>query len=278
MRRLRWQLAMLCLLAVSGLVSARPERVVSLDLCMDRMLALHADRAQVAALSPMHKRFPLPWPLEGWPSHDGSLEQVFSLKPDLVIVGQHNALMLRKRLQTLQQPVELVTLPRSLDEIEAYERRVLGLIGRSPDAAHPAPNPMTPAPEAPRLLLLGPNGIGTGPNTFEDQIIRQAGWRNYLTGVRYERLDLERVVTDPPDAILWSNPEAKALASRFAEHPALQHSIATAGWLTTDNWRWQCPGPWTWDLIAQLRQQLPQTAHTALPNSLSDPLTDKRTQ
>ncbi len=243
------------LLSLPALAAVRPERVVSLDLCMDRMLALHADRAQVAALSPMHKRFPLPWPLEGWPSHDGSLEQVFSLKPDLIVVGQHNALMLRKRLQTLQQPVELVTLPRTLEAIEAYERRLLRLIGRSPDLAHLAPQPQQPDVNAPRLLLLGPNGIGTGPNTFEDQIIRQAGWRNYLTGVRYERLDLERVVTDPPDAILWSSPEAQALASRFAEHPALKHSVPADGWLPTENWRWQCPGPWTWELIEQLRHE-----------------------
>jgi len=256
-RRLHgYLLCLVGLLVWSTQATAAPERVVSLDLCMDRMLALHAERAQVAALSPMHKRFPLPWPLEGWPSHDGSLEQVFSLRPDLILVGQHNALMLRKRLQTLQQPVELVTLPRTLEAIEAYERRVLGLIGQSPDAAHPAPEPREPAVEAPRLLLLGPNGIGTGPNTFEDQIIRQAGWRNYLTGVRYERLDLERVVTDPPDAILWSSPDAQALASRFAEHPALQHSVPATGWLPTENWRWQCPGPWTWELIEQLRQAL----------------------
>ncbi|GAA0697278.1 hypothetical protein GCM10009104_26920 [Marinobacterium maritimum] len=249
------------LMALPAMAAERPERVVSLDLCMDRMLALHADRAQVAALSPMHKRFPLPWPLEGWPSHDGSLEQVFSLKPDLIIVGQHNALMLRKRLQTLQKPVELVTLPRTLEAIEAYERRVLRLIGRSPDLAHPAPEPREPAVDAPRLLLLGPNGIGTGPNTFEDQIIRQAGWRNYLTGVRYERLDLERVVTDPPDAILWSSPDAQALASRFADHPALKHSVSASDWLPTENWRWQCPGPWTWELIEQLRHQLQQLPH-----------------
>lgn len=243
------------LLAQPAAAGTRPERVVSLDLCMDRMLALHADREQVAALSPMHKRFPLPWPLEGWPSHDGSLEQVFSLQPDLILVGQHNALLLRKRLQTLGQPVNLVTLPSSLAEIEAYERRVLRLIGRSPEDAHAAPEPQAPATDAPRLLLLGPNGIGTGPNTFEDQIIRQAGWRNYLTGVRYERLDLERVVADPPDAILWSSPEAQALATRFADHRALRHSLSAEHWLPEENWRWQCPGPWTWKLIEQLRHE-----------------------
>lgn len=251
----RYLLLIVSLLTPPSMAASAPQRVVSLDLCMDRMLALHADRAQVAALSPMHKRFPLPWPLEGWASHDGSLEQVFSLKPDLILVGQHNALLLRKRLQTLGQPVELVTLPRSLDAIEVYERRVLGLIGQSPEKAHPAPEPLEPKADAPRLLLLGPNGIGTGPNTFEDQVIRQAGWRNYLTGVRYERLDLERVVTDPPDAILWNSPEAQALATRFADHPALRHSLSAEHWLPKENWRWQCPGPWTWKLIEQLRHE-----------------------
>ena len=108
--------------------------------------------------------------------------------------------------------------------------------------------------KAKRLLLLGSNGIGTGRDTFEHQIIEQAGWRNYLEASGHVALDLEQIAADPPDAILFAAAEHQALANRFAEHPVLRRSVPPTGWLTTDYWRWQCPGPWTWDLIKQLSQ------------------------
>ena len=48
--RLRLGLLVLtCLLSLPALATVRPERVVSLDLCMDRMLALHADAPALSA-------------------------------------------------------------------------------------------------------------------------------------------------------------------------------------------------------------------------------------
>ena len=243
------------LLAGSLPAWAAPERILSLDLCMDWLLAVHADAEQVAALSPLHQRYQLPFPIPDWPVHNGSLEQIYQLQPDLILVGEYNALLLRRRLEALSQPVATLPLPASLADIEAYERRFLQLIGQSPAQATPAPPPARPAANAPRLLLLGANGIGTGSGTFEDQILRQAGWRNYLAAAGYISLDLEQLVADPPDAILWSAPASPSLASRFADHPALRRVVIEDRWLSTDYWRWQCPGPWTWELIEQLKRK-----------------------
>ena len=234
--------------------SPSPERILSLDLCMDWILAYHVDKARIAGLSPLHKRYPLPLKLDHWPVHDGSLEQIYQLQPDLILVGEYNALMLRNRLQTLHLPVAVVPLPQSLEQLEDYERTLLQLTGLSANLATPAPHEQHPDLTAPRLLLLGANGVGTGVGTFEDQILRQAGWANYLTDQGYVSLDLEQLVSDPPDAVLWASPDSPSLANRFAEHPALAGHIPEQRWLTTDYWRWQCPGPWTWELIEQLRQ------------------------
>ena len=233
-----------------------PQRVVSLDLCMDWALAHHAERAQVAALSPLHRRYPIPWLGTDWPTHDGSLEQVVSLRPDLVLAGQYSALALRQRLQALGVRVEVLPLPTGRAEVETYERRILALLGGDPAQARPAPAPRRPAADAPTLLLLGANGIGTGAGTFEDQILVQAGWRNYLDSPGYVALDLEALAASPPDAILFAAPPAQALANRFAEHPVLRRAVPPQAWLSTDYWRWQCPGAWTWDLIGQLHRWL----------------------
>lgn len=244
-------------LATMALAAApAPQRIVSLDLCMDWALAHHADPARVAALSPLHLRYPIHWIDDGWPTHDGSLEQIVMLQPDLILAGEYSALLLRERLRTLGLPVEVLPLPATLAQVESYERQLLQLLGRNPDLAQPAPTLRLPESNAKRLLLLGSNAIGTGRDTFEHQIIEQAGWRNYLTDSGHVQLDLERIASDPPDAILFAAPDHQALANRFAEHPVLRRSIPADGWLTTDYWRWQCPGPWTWDLIRQLNQWL----------------------
>ncbi|MFA5679558.1 MAG: ABC transporter substrate-binding protein [Pseudomonas sp.] len=251
-------LAALLLPAFSVAMSSKeaPKRIVSLDLCMDWMLAQHADPAQVASLSQMVKLYPVDWITGQWPHHDGSLEQIVRLQPDLVLAGEYSALMLRERLRTLGYRVAVMSLPTTLNEVEAHERELLTLIGQDPAQARSAPAHRSPAANAKRLLLLDANAIGTGRGTFEHQILEQAGWRNYLTSSGLVQLDLEQIVRDPPDAILFAAPEHQALANRFAEHPVLRRSIPADDWLSSDYWRWQCPGPWTWDLIRQLNQWL----------------------
>lgn len=246
-------LTLLAWLPPSG-VAALAGRIVSLDLCTDWMLARFADPGRVAALSPLHRRFPVPWMGAGWPAHDGTLEQVLQLKPDLVITGEYNALQLRRRLGALGLRVEVLPLPTSLADIHAYEEAMLRLLDQPAGRASVAPPAAVGEAPRKRLLLLGANGIGTGRGTFEDGILRHAGWTNYLEVAGYPHLDLERIALDPPDAILWAAPGSRALANRFAEHPVLKRAVAPERWLSTDYWRWQCPGPWTWELVDQLRQ------------------------
>ncbi|MEE8379705.1 MAG: hypothetical protein V3R49_04970, partial [Gammaproteobacteria bacterium] len=240
------------------------KKILSLDLCTDWMLATYADPSQVLALSPLLDQYPVDWMKREWPSHDGSLEQILELNPDLVITGEYNALMLRRRLQELGIRVEILSLPKSFSEVDHYEQRLLSLIGKSIKQTNKRPqvrsnnrsNNQSNNNKKPKLLLLGPNGIGTGLGTFEEGLLRHTGWDNYLTSEGYSNLDLEQIATHPPDAILWSTPNSVALANLFAKHPVLKQVIPKERWLSTDDWRWHCPGPWSRDLIKQLQTQL----------------------
>lgn len=233
---------------------AVPQRVLSLDLCTDWLLAWHAPRTQVVALSPLHQQqYPVEWLGAAWPTHDGSLEHILQLAPDLVLAGEYNAPLLQRRLRQLGVRVETLPLPRTLQQMYAYEQRVLSLLGLPVERASPIPTMREVSAERPRLLLLGANGIGTGQNTLENQLIQQAGWRNYLPESGYISLNLEDIVAHPPDAILWAAPQRPALANRFAEHPVLRRAVPAERWLRSEYWRWQCPGPWTWELIKQLQ-------------------------
>jgi len=246
--------AVLALLPSIG-ASSPATKILSLDLCSDWLLAKYADRSQVVALSPLLKQYPVEWIGDEWPIHNGSLEQILQLKPDLILSGEYNALILRQRLISLGFRVEVLTLPRTLPEVIEYEQRFLSLVGL-PITQASQPPPTTELSSQPaRLLLLGANGVGTGRQTFEHDVIQQAGWSNYLESDGYSSLDLEQLVTDPPDAVMWSAPKSPALANQFAKHPALHHAIPQEQWLSSSYWHWQCPGPWTWQLIEQLQEQ-----------------------
>jgi len=248
-------LAILCTFPGAS-YSAAPERALSLGLCADWLLAHHADRAHVVALSQLQRRYPIDWIGPEWPMHDGSLEQIIALRPDLVLAGQFSATQLRQRLESLGVHTQVLPLPRTLVEVVDYEKRFLRALQLPESRASTVPAPM-PRPDRPqRLLLLGANAIGTGRGTLEHEILEHAGWSNYLTEPGYQRLDLERIASDPPDAILWAAPRHRALANQFAEHPALSRAVPAERWLTSEFWRWQCPGPWTWELIGQLHQWL----------------------
>jgi len=247
----------LALLPSTG-VSSPPSKILSLDLCSDWLLAKYADRSRVVALSPLLKQYPVEWIGSEWPIHNGSLEQILQLKPDLVLSGEYNALLLRQRLIALDVRVEVLKLPRTLPEVVEYEQRFLSLIGL-PASQASQPPPVNQLSEQPaRLLLLGANGVGTGQQTFEHDVIQRAGWSNYLESDGYSALDLEQLVSDPPDAVMWSAPKSPALANQFAKHPALRHAIPEKQWLNSSYWHWQCPGPWTRQLIDQLQEQRTQ--------------------
>ncbi|HJE30289.1 MAG TPA: hypothetical protein K8U95_14030 [Pseudomonas nitrititolerans] len=43
------------------MASAAPERILSLGLCADWLIAHHADRDNVVALSQLQRRYPIDW-------------------------------------------------------------------------------------------------------------------------------------------------------------------------------------------------------------------------
>lgn len=226
-------------------------RIVSLDLCTDWLLASYLPRERIAALSPTHRLFPLPVVQGTWPIHNLDPEGIVHLKPDLVLSGENNAMLLRAQLRRLGVRVETLPLPTTLAAVLAYERRFRELLDLPADTAT-LPPPM-PLSSQKRMLLLGANGIATGKNTLEDAMLEYAGWRNYVDVDGYIQLDLETIAIDPPDAMLWTAPDGAAQANAILHHPLWRHILPATHRFSTDTWQWQCPGPWTWDTIRQLQ-------------------------
>jgi iron complex transport system substrate-binding protein len=243
------------LLLLSYLLSlpatAAPLRVISLDLCTDYMLLNYASRSQVLAYSPLLYSYNNRRIERGLRQHNGSLEQIVSLQPDLVISGEYNAPLLRERLKQLGFKVVVLSLPIHLDEVRTYTQQFLSILHDQNNTDNPLAD-YTASQKHKSLLLLGANGIGTGKNTLEDDVLTAAGWDNYLSQSGYISLNLEQLVSDPPDAIYYSAPLNNSLANLFAQHPVIHQPGQARSVKVEDNWRWQCPGPWTYELIREL--------------------------
>lgn len=243
---------LLLLLFHSAVYAESPERIVSLDLCSDWMLLRYASASQQVIYSPLLYRYPLEWIPSGLPIHDGSLEQVLLHNPDLVIAGEFNATQLSRRLQQLGSKVVVMPLPLSLPSTLQYIEQFTAQINE----------PVTTesfllqeySKHGQKLLLLGANGIAAGLNTLENDILQQAGWSNYLQHSGFVSMDLEQLVANPPDAMVYSKPLSNSLANLFASHPALARITTQQNAMLAEAWRWQCPGPWTFDLVKELAQ------------------------
>ncbi len=230
----------------------QPQQIVSLDLCTDWLLQSYAAPALQIHYSPLLRQYPNPRLRDGLTQHDGRLETILALQPDLVLSGPFNATQLRKRLTQLGVSVAVLPFPQRLDDIDKLVARLRELLPVQEALLQTEPQAVYP-PRHLNLLMLGANGIGTGLETLENDVLEAAGWQNYLNASGFQRLDMEQLVSDPPDAVLWTQPVSASLANLFTRHAALAE-IRGAHSTLADSWRWQCPGPWTFQLIDELAQ------------------------
>lgn len=217
--------------------SGRPQRIVSLNPCLDVILVRVADRAQIGALSHYAREDygstiadlarTLPFTYE-------TAEEVLALRPDLVLTGRHSSLATRNALDRLGIRTSLFGVPdtvaESLEQVREIARQaghpergeaVVARIEAALVAA--APSPGTKPVSA---LVFQPGGFASGPGTLMDEMMMRAGLRNAAERYGLRRtgnVPLERVIADPPEILLSGEPYpgAPSWAERVMEHPAL---------------------------------------------------------
>lgn len=258
----------LLLLILALPAAAQPARVVSLNLCTDQLALLLAAPGQLVsvtrlALDPGSSN--LPEAAAAIPAHAGGAEEVFLLRPDLVLAGTFTDRQTIDMLRRLGLTVELFPPARSTAEIAAALRRMGALLGREPEAeaavaAFEAELAALAARAAPlpraRAAYYYANDYTSGAGTLEDEILDRAGFDNAvaaagLAGIR--RLPLERFLLERPFLVRTVDiaGSAPALAHATLAHPALR-AIAAGGSATLDQ-RWQvCGTPFVTRAIAAL--------------------------
>lgn len=255
-KRLKRLLAVagLCLATVPALADA-PQRVVSMNLCTDQLAMMLAAPGQLVSVSDIASdpnSSSMAVEAQAYPANFGGAEQIYLMRPDLVLAGIHSdpaAVSMLRRLGIEVMQIDLARnipdVPQRVAEVAAalgQQEAGQALIGRfETDLAA-----LTAPESGPRAAFYYPNGYTLGTGTLSDQILTRAGFTHIAEELgrdRSGRLALELLVMADPALVIGSSPYPGASRSEeILRHPALQALVA-AGEGHTSGPDWICGTP-----------------------------------
>ncbi|MFT3690287.1 ABC transporter substrate-binding protein [Paenirhodobacter sp.] len=246
-------------------VQAEPARVVSINLCTDQLAMLLAAPGQLVSVSHI-ARDPLSSAMAAeaarHPVNHGLAEEVFALRPDLVLAGEYTHRETVALLRRMGVRVETFAAAQDMEGVAAGIRAMGRALGRAAEGealatrfgADLARLRRDPA-GGPRAALYYANGYSLGDATLSGQILAAAGYRNIAGEAGLSAggtLPLEVLVMAHPDLIVQG--ERHATPSRSEEiltHPALAASPARRVEMADRDWI--CGTPFVLRALAALR-------------------------
>jgi len=275
-------------LALAGLVAGAmataaravpPARVVSINLCTDQLAMLLAGPGQLVSVSrlaadPMSSA--MPEAARAYPLNSGHAEEVFLMRPDLVLAGRYSDPATLDMLRRLGVRVEQVDITESLDQVPERLRQVGRALGREETAeamaaAFDADLDRLAPPEGahPIAAFYYANGYTLGEGTLADDIVAHAGLANLARLLNRSgggRLSLEQLVMAGPDLLILSRPyPGDSRAEEILSHPALR-ALSAAEDPAFGGADWVCGTPKVLNAVAEMaarRQALPGAAANA---------------
>ena len=239
-----------------------PQRVVSMNLCTDQFALMLAAPGQLVSVSHVATD-PLSSPMAevaaAYPINRGSAEQIYLMRPDLVLAHpwtDPTALAMLRRLG-----VEVVQVPgvQRLADIPERLATFGALLGREEAAEtlirqfETDLEALAALPPGPRAAFYGANGYSLGEGSLSHEILTRAGFRNIAPEIGRSdsgQIALELLVMAAPDLILRSALYPGASRSEeILHHPALQSLIAAGRGLDVGS-DWACGTP---HVVAALR-------------------------
>ena len=214
-----------------------PQRVMSLNPCIDAILVAVADPAQIASIShyshdPRASSVPLAI-ARRFPVNYETAEEVIAARPDLVLLGAHVAPATQRAIAGTGVRIESVGVPASIAESRAqimqvaravgHEARGAALVARV-DAALAAAAPPPGARPVPALIRMG-GGLVPGEGTLAAELLGRAGFRNMsdLYGLAmWDILPLEPMIARPPAVLLTNKAETGGEGGALAAVPGMR--------------------------------------------------------
>ena len=209
--------------------------IVSLNPCADAILAEVTQPGQLLALS-HYSADPRAASMDParagqYPTTRGTLEEVLTLHPDVVVDGTFVPPATAAAYQRLGLRLETLGIASTVAESRAQIRALAALAGNPAKGealisridtalAEAAPRDSAQIP----ALVWEPGGIVPGDGTLIAELLRRTGFTNFAAARglgQADQLPLERVLADPPRVILAAGTD------RALKHPALAHLDGT---------------------------------------------------
>ncbi len=242
-----------------------PVRVVSMNLCTDQLAMLLAAPGQLVSVSHLATEVQsssMVQEARAYPMNRGQVEQVFLMRPDLVLAGTYTQVATVELLRGLG--VEVVQVPPATSFAEAVEQiRIVGRALGQEAKAEAMATDFDAALQAARFrgdrrtaAFYYPNGYTTGAGTLANEVLELTGFTNIgadagVTGGGI--LPLERLVLAGPDLIVTSEPYPGASRSEdILVHPALQAVQDRAGVKLQSGADWVCGTPHILRAVAEV--------------------------
>ena len=243
--------------------SAPPRRVVSINLCTDQLAMLIAAPGQlysVSYLASQEGASVLASEARAYVANHGLAEEIFLMKPDLVLAGTFTSQATVTLLKRLGFRVETFAPDASFADISANLRRMGALLGRQErteelvadlDRALDAPHSRTKRPLA---AIYYPNSYTSGAGTLAGEVVERAGLENLAKRLGLEgtaQLPLEVLVIHAPDVIIGGEraPDGNVRAYANLTHPVLRALMKDRTQIALPDKYWVCGGPFTAEAV-----------------------------
>lgn len=277
---MRWLIAITFLTSIAtGLalaqpqygVRGKPQRVVSLNLCLDQQVLMLADAQNIASVtwlaadpfaSAMAARAALA------PQRNrGHAEEILPLRPDLIVAGAYTTPFTVRMLRRAGYNVEVFDAPPDLNGVRD-QVRLMGDLLREPERAAAliadmdataAAAALRPGEAPMRAAIFQPGGFTAGAGAFEDSLLRAAGYANVAAeaGIgMYGYLSLEQLLLLRTDFIVSPEylPGRPSLGEQVINHPALRRAGMRSLVVEIPARLWNCAGPMNVEAVRLLAQ------------------------
>lgn len=263
-RRSRAILAAVLIAAAALPVLAAPQRVVSMNLCLDQLAMMLAAPGQLVSVSDLAqdpRMSPMAEQAANHVANTGRAEEIYLLRPDLVIAGSYTPQATVAMLRRLGLRVEVLPPAEDFDAIRTQIIQMGTLLERQ-DAARDllarfdADLAAARVPsDRGRAALYYANGFTSGRGTLAGSILEAAGYDNIAADYGISttiHLPMELLVMARPDQLItgakWPG---QSQGEAILDHPALA-GIAPAKGQVTDR-DWICGTPFVTRAIRSLR-------------------------
>lgn len=245
----------------------RPQRVVSINLCTDQLALMLADPGQLISVSKLAQdpsSSSMADLARAYPTNGSGAEEVYLLKPDLVLGGTFTSPATVSMLENLGIRVELFAPARSLADVPKRLKQMGKALGQEDKAAAMIATfetdlaTLSAAPEhRPRAALYYVNSYSVGDHTLAGDILRAGGFDNVAAeaGLRQGgTLALEQLILLDPDVIIEGRDyPGQARAEEVLHHPALHALSGTRVAGTVTDRDWICGTPLVLSAVRNIR-------------------------